>query len=190
MTTGWRMIGSPCRPQARQRLDMAGRVVQCRNVAQLAAAMGPVQTGVADGDFLQRLQAVGGEPLRDDVDIAQCRPLRRETAPETFGPLVVTAGFTLFAVVVSSGCPWARCSRPQPRSSHWPASRSPSDDSRDSCLLSQALSLHHPDVDIGGTLCIACGEADKGALPNNTCAAGLYSRAKSGWFCSGKCKKM
>jgi hypothetical protein len=57
--------------QARQRLDMAGRVVQCRNVAQLAAAMGPVQTGVADGDFLQRLQAVGGEARRDDVDIAQ-----------------------------------------------------------------------------------------------------------------------
>jgi hypothetical protein len=56
--------------QARQRLDMAGRVVQCRNVAQLAAAMGPVQTGVADGDFL-RLQAVGGEARRDDVDIAQ-----------------------------------------------------------------------------------------------------------------------
>jgi hypothetical protein len=25
--------------EARQRLDMAGRVVQCRNVAQLAAAM-------------------------------------------------------------------------------------------------------------------------------------------------------
>jgi hypothetical protein len=66
--------------QARQRLDMAGRVVQCRNVAQLAAAMGPVQTGVADGDFLQRLQAIGGEARRDDVDIAQ--PLRRETAPD------------------------------------------------------------------------------------------------------------
>jgi hypothetical protein len=60
--------------QARQRLDMAGRVVQCRNVAQLAAAMGPVQTGVADGDFLQRLQAVGGEARRDDVDIAQLLP--------------------------------------------------------------------------------------------------------------------
>ena len=29
---------------------------------------------------------------------------------------------------------------PSPPSSHWPASRSPSDDSRDSCLLSQALS--------------------------------------------------
>ncbi len=28
---------------------------------------------------------------------------------------------------------------PSPPSSHWPASRSPSDDSRDSCLLSQAL---------------------------------------------------
>jgi hypothetical protein len=64
--------------QARQRLDMAGRVVQCRNVAQLAAAMGPVQTGVADGDFL--LQAVDGEARRDDVDIAQLRLLRRETA--------------------------------------------------------------------------------------------------------------
>ena len=38
--------------------------------AQLAAAMGPVQTGVADGDFLQRLHAVGGEARRDDVDIA------------------------------------------------------------------------------------------------------------------------
>jgi fructosamine-3-kinase len=34
-----------------QALDMAGRVVQCRNVAQLASGMGPVQTGVADGDF-------------------------------------------------------------------------------------------------------------------------------------------
>jgi hypothetical protein len=67
---------------ARQRLDMSGRVVQCRTVAQLAAAMGPVQTGVADGDFLQRLRAVGGEARRDDVDITQLRPLRRETAPD------------------------------------------------------------------------------------------------------------
>ena len=47
-----------------------------------AAAMGPVQTGVADGDFLQRLRAVGGEARRDDVDITQLRPLRRETAPD------------------------------------------------------------------------------------------------------------
>jgi hypothetical protein len=44
--------------------------------------MAPVQTGVAGGDFLQRLQAVGGEARRDDVDIAQLRPLRRETAPD------------------------------------------------------------------------------------------------------------
>lgn len=36
--------------------------------------MGPVQTDVADGDFLQRLQAVGGEARRDDVDIAQLLP--------------------------------------------------------------------------------------------------------------------
>src|ERR1700730_6337551 len=33
---------------------------------------------------------------------------------------------------------------PSPPSSHWPASRSPSDDSRDSCLLSQALSSSCP----------------------------------------------
>jgi hypothetical protein len=57
--------------------------------------MGPVQTGAADGDFLQRLQAVGGEARRDNVDIAQLRPLGRETAPD-LGPLVVTAGFALF----------------------------------------------------------------------------------------------
>jgi hypothetical protein len=36
--------------------------------------LGPVQTGVADGHFLQRLQAVGGEARRDDVDIAQLLP--------------------------------------------------------------------------------------------------------------------
>jgi hypothetical protein len=34
--------------------QQAASAVQCRNVAQLAAAMGAVQTGVADGDFLQR----------------------------------------------------------------------------------------------------------------------------------------
>jgi hypothetical protein len=40
------------------------------------------------GDFLKRLQAVDGEARRDDVDIAQLRPLGREIAPD-LGPLVV-----------------------------------------------------------------------------------------------------
>jgi AAA domain len=91
--------------QARQHFDMSGRVVQCRNVAQLAAAMGPVQTGVADGDFLKRLQAVGGEARRDDVDIASCDHYG-ERLPVTFGPVVVTAGFALFAVPNIGGSYW------------------------------------------------------------------------------------
>jgi hypothetical protein len=42
--------------------------------------------------------------------------------------------------------------RPSPPSSHWPASRSRSADSRDSCLLSQALSQTLPSQLRGGWL--------------------------------------
>jgi hypothetical protein len=65
--------------------------------------MGPVQTGVADGDFLQRLQAVGGEARRDDVDMPSCDHYGARL-PLTFGPL--TAGFALFTLPNIGGSYW------------------------------------------------------------------------------------